>query len=333
MKPLILIGSAPCVRNDIKEALRIVGEADFMAIGLDAADKYNGEIIGCVTYEPRDLPAFKEIRRKMGFISPVPTYSQERFKHEVDFVFPELEAPQPHKDGWSGSSALLGVKVGLRLGYEKIILCGCPLDVQKYAFFRRGWTFIYDMIKYNVRSMSGWTRELLGIPTPEWIQGFIKKRHLHTDEPLSFRRLSYSCDPEMLIVGGPLFIGFQHLLNGEFEEAKKVFVRHYKETYMSIPFENTTHFFVEMEYSVRRIPLPESRKDVINSILVKSCEERFMKHVIPIFDSITKNGWCLTHGPIILLRRMQDKILVTDGRHRCSLLSAMGWENLEVYRL
>lgn len=137
MNPLILIGSAPCTKADFQNAVVIVETADVIGIGLDSADKCNEKFLGVVTYEPHDLPRFYQKRELMGFHEHCPSYSQEQFKGFVNHVYPELEPPQPDSQGWSGSSALLGVKVGLRLGYKKIILCGCPLDVHRYKKFHQ----------------------------------------------------------------------------------------------------------------------------------------------------------------------------------------------------
>ena len=76
----------------------------------------------------------------------------------------------------SGTSSLFAVQVGLALGYENIVLCGVPLDGTG-SFYHSPW-FVYSdyherkwrepWVKaapgFNgrVRSMSGFTRELLG---------------------------------------------------------------------------------------------------------------------------------------------------------------------------
>jgi hypothetical protein len=61
------------------------------------------------------------------------------------------------------------------MGYEKIIVCGCPLIGKNdkdydYANFQKGWTAKFNEIKHKARSMSGWTKDLLGAPTKEWIE-------------------------------------------------------------------------------------------------------------------------------------------------------------------
>ena len=181
-KILVIVGSAPEARSDIK-SLPEQQAFDYMAIGLDAADKWLGRYLYVVTQEPRDLGEFRKRREGVKGNLNYKTYSQEPFLHQVDVVLPEFTAPSAIDlvppanysnelrtiQYYSGSSALLGVKVGFRLGYRKMILCGVPLVDQKYIGYRRGWLFVMDLIKDNVRSMSGWTRQVFGEPTEEWI--------------------------------------------------------------------------------------------------------------------------------------------------------------------
>jgi hypothetical protein len=71
--------------------------------------------------------------------------------------------------------------VAVHLGATSAVLAGVPLDYRQGHFnkaapwadganYRKGWVdHVADMI--NVRSMSGWTRELLGAPDAAWLDG------------------------------------------------------------------------------------------------------------------------------------------------------------------
>ena len=84
----------------------------------------------------------------------------------------------------NGSSGLFAVEIGLLLGYDKIVLAGCPLDHSGYCWDAGDWpvnglgwtTAVPESTKAiwreraqvwngRVASLSGWTRELLGEPT------------------------------------------------------------------------------------------------------------------------------------------------------------------------
>ena len=163
---LIVTGAAECVHDDIMAA-PINNKLAWMAIGLDAVDKYLYPIDYVATFHPDEIPAIKERRAKIGGNTDYKVISHED-KNNPDIVI---------KDWWkpTGSSALLGIQAAIEvLGYQRIILCGCPLIGKSvkgndYEVFRRGWENNIDKIKDFVRSMSGWTRDFLGAPTEAWL--------------------------------------------------------------------------------------------------------------------------------------------------------------------
>lgn len=82
----------------------------------------------------------------------------------------------------TGSSGLFAVKVALAdMGFERVVLCGVPLTQEGGHFaedgpwrgapsFYTGWREVIPLIRDRVRSLSGWTRETFGAPTPNWIR-------------------------------------------------------------------------------------------------------------------------------------------------------------------
>jgi hypothetical protein len=163
---LIIIGSAPDVLIDIAGVPRALSY-DFMAIGLDAVDKYRGPILYCATYHPVEIPEILKRREQAGGNLDYKIISMET-RPGVDIVEP-FRPP-------SGSSSLLGTLAAIRMGYRRIILCGCPLTGKNaaggtYETFRNGWEARANEFAGRVRSMSGWTREFLGAPMEEWLNG------------------------------------------------------------------------------------------------------------------------------------------------------------------
>lgn len=84
---------------------------------------------------------------------------------------------------WKGGSSglfALGVALGA-LELDRAILCGVPMDGRENEFtgrpwgdyerFRSSWTRWAPAFGDRARSLSGWTMELLGEPTEEWLTG------------------------------------------------------------------------------------------------------------------------------------------------------------------
>jgi hypothetical protein len=173
MKPFVLIlGIASCLEEDLLSLSRMIllDDADKIAIGLDCATRTQFNIQHVATYHSHELEAFRSRRRAAGLNLDYVSHSH---KEPADRLWP-LVAPSP----FSGSSSLLGSQVAVGLGYNKIILCGCPLQgpnytsgkKERYDKFQNGWIkFAPTLLQGKVRSMNGWTAEFLGHPNEEWL--------------------------------------------------------------------------------------------------------------------------------------------------------------------
>ncbi|MCK9431876.1 MAG: hypothetical protein M0R00_02835 [Candidatus Omnitrophica bacterium] len=168
MKPLVIIGSAPSVFEDLS-GIPNLESCDHMAVGLSSTDKYFGRIDYVCNNHPENIPAIREIMMQrheacggnydFKIIGPVPA--------------PGVDIVEPFRPP-TGSSAITGALSAIRMGYRKIILAGCPLTGKapggnSYEEFRQGWNHHKPELIGLVKSMSGWTRELLGAPTTEWL--------------------------------------------------------------------------------------------------------------------------------------------------------------------
>lgn len=84
---------------------------------------------------------------------------------------------------WGGSSGLYAVQIAIEtFGLDRIVLCGVPMSGEfghirgqdhweGASRYQDGWNKARPFIRNTVRSMSGWTREQYGVPTPDWLIG------------------------------------------------------------------------------------------------------------------------------------------------------------------
>lgn len=77
-----------------------------------------------------------------------------------------------------GSSGLYAVEVARHVGATRIVLCGVPMDASVNPYHGATWRGHRDHRPTwkqlaaeldDVRSMSGWTADLLGLPDPTWL--------------------------------------------------------------------------------------------------------------------------------------------------------------------
>jgi hypothetical protein len=151
----------------------------------DAAAQYPGPLAAFVTLHPEHLPRWLGARRAAGLPDPdrvvVPHDSQLPTQdardcaagHErADYRWPGMNA--------SGSSGLFATKIALEAGHDRVVLCGVPMEAARAHFFntalwaevdafRGAWGIALPHLRERVRSMSGWTAELLGTPSTEWL--------------------------------------------------------------------------------------------------------------------------------------------------------------------
>lgn len=164
MKALV-IGSGPTVVDDLWAA-RLLFTPD-LVVGINQAALMHGPVDLHVTLHPEEFA-----HRKVGRM-----VSHKALKG-VDEIF------EPHTERGvvnSGSSALYAVRYLLSKRATHIVLCGVPMTAEPHDFggaawkaaqqYQPAWRQMHKRISPYVRSMSGWTRELLGAPTPEWLQG------------------------------------------------------------------------------------------------------------------------------------------------------------------
>jgi hypothetical protein len=168
MNTLIIIGAAPNAIDDLSQFVKINDkDCDYMAVGVDAVIyPINWQYVA--TGHKEDIPSIKSIVELNGCAPKIISYDP----------FPFVEVVEP-LEGWEGgSSALLGTLAALKEGYTKIVLCGCPLEGPNhnhpgadYKMFQAKWDSLLDTLWPYIKSMSGHTKDIFGLPTVEWLNG------------------------------------------------------------------------------------------------------------------------------------------------------------------
>lgn len=147
----------------------------------DAGTHYAGDLDAWVSLHPRyflqkkwlekrKVKGYKPAKRLFGHMQAT---HLERIVSGVEFVDYEFSGQKK-----SGSSGLFAAKVALiDLGFDRVVLCGVPMTPTPHFFdradwtrgpgFRKAWLELNPEHTVRMRSMSGWTRVLLGAPEKE----------------------------------------------------------------------------------------------------------------------------------------------------------------------
>lgn len=178
----LVLGGGACVWDDLEKA-REFGPFDATIAINDMLAHYEGEIDFAVSLHPEKYHLWMQERDGKGMPRPKAFVAhsnnteqgrQKAFPLDIvtDYRWPGM--------GGSGSSGLFAVKVAIEQGFDRIVLCGVPMDGKQSHFFDKtpwsevtafteAWTIANPFIRDVTRSMSGNTKDWLGYPTKEWL--------------------------------------------------------------------------------------------------------------------------------------------------------------------
>jgi hypothetical protein len=161
-----VLGGAGGNWDELARASQIAPVRYLVAVN-DAAMHYPGQLDAFVTLHPEKLSGWLGARRTAGLPEPAAVIA-----HTAHALVTEVVGYQwPGMTG-SGSSGLFATKIALERTTLPVVLCGVPMNASGAHFFcdapwseveqfRAAWEWALPRLGL-VRSMSGWTAELLG---------------------------------------------------------------------------------------------------------------------------------------------------------------------------
>ena len=169
-----VLGGANTFAEDLKRASSLTPPDTLIATNHAGRD-LDGILPHWVTLHTEFMPGWVAERREKGFPD-----AEKFWTSNTKTIPPEHALLYNHVPTWDGSSGLLAITVALHLGYEKIILCGVPLDKKACHYdddqhwmdaprYRGAWLKYMPHMIGKVKSFTGWTNLKLGEPTNEWL--------------------------------------------------------------------------------------------------------------------------------------------------------------------
>lgn len=178
MRTALVLGGSLNVMAEADAALDLF-DPDVIAGTNDIIARWPGRMEYVFTLHPEKLRSWLRTRHKNGYPKPGTIISSHHVRAEPVFHFDGVDRLLTDLGGSSGLFAVNGL---LRDGFDKIVVAGVPLspDAGHIArgpamwngsrHYRKIWEHHFLSIARQVRSMSGWTQELLGAPTAEWLE-------------------------------------------------------------------------------------------------------------------------------------------------------------------
>ncbi len=170
----LCLGGAPSVWADFEEAKRLVGARPHIVIACnDAIPACPDDLDAVATHHPEKLQAWRDARAAAGFNTDYRVF--------VAGPWPQMRDAEYAAPVWDGTSGLFCAQVAiLTMGASGAICCGTPLDAEAGHIarpgewsdgrrFRSGWRDAMTAAGGRLRSMCGWTRDVLGAPTEQWL--------------------------------------------------------------------------------------------------------------------------------------------------------------------
>jgi hypothetical protein len=165
-----VLGGARGVWAELSQLETMIGRRPDLIVGTnDAGVIYPGHLDAWATLHHERFAEWR--RRRTG---------NQNYRPFIHAPLSGLDA-EVVRERWSGSSGLYAAQVALQeLGASGVVQCGVPLSPEAAHFFnsapwsdadvfRRGFEAAHPVIRDTVRSMSGWTRDLLGAPDAQWL--------------------------------------------------------------------------------------------------------------------------------------------------------------------
>jgi hypothetical protein len=166
-----VLGGAAGVWSDLAD-LRKLRKPDIVIACNDVGALYPARLDGWVTLHAEKLHSWMQRRRRLDYRAFTP-----------EGEWPAGSRVEILRERWAGSSGLYGVQIAMDIFQSsRVVMCGIPLDAAQGHFFapneawpdadlfRAGFRAALPVIRDTARSMSGYTRELLGAPSADWLK-------------------------------------------------------------------------------------------------------------------------------------------------------------------
>lgn len=169
----LCIGGSRDVWKELEQAKALVGNRASVVIATNYAGRfYRGDIDAWATLHPESFEAWRDERADRGLNTD--------YRALMYYGRKKVAGTEAWRQRWNGSSGLFAAQLAFdAMDCAGAILCGVPLDQESGHFHDPGKWSVPEHYRDGfrraladgapIRSMSGWTADLLGRPTEDWL--------------------------------------------------------------------------------------------------------------------------------------------------------------------
>ena len=182
MRRALVLGGGWCLWRDLQALSEITGFTIWPWLVLavnDAGWAYRHPIGRWVTLHGEKLPVWKSMREQMGYDMTFTAWGGTWVTGRDDTKLEGIERVHPVTR--VGSSGMHAVEIALAEGADRVAVVGVPMDGGGHFFDPKPWDSALSHRDCwteaaaedwgdRVRSLSGWTSELLKTPDRDWLQ-------------------------------------------------------------------------------------------------------------------------------------------------------------------
>lgn len=130
---MLVVGSAPCLYEDVERALKLRPFASMMLVNGACTAFENAEHF-LAGHEEKAEFFMRERRERFPNASPIRVHGccHPHRKEMMKGMFPSVTDWHPHEMGVGATSASKAAKIALQMSYTEVVLCGCPMDQPGY---------------------------------------------------------------------------------------------------------------------------------------------------------------------------------------------------------
>lgn len=172
----LILGGAPSWEREAKAAAALIGRRHLVVAANLAGIHWRGRLDAHCSLHPERMAEWTADRKARRYPAAA--------RHFVPGGVHALPWAEKAADRWNASSGGYALQCALfEIGATAAILCGVPMDAEAGHFtrppgaswegtadYRRGFEGALRECGGRIRSMGGWTANLFGQPTAEWVR-------------------------------------------------------------------------------------------------------------------------------------------------------------------